>query len=96
MIKEFGYNGNMFCIWKSAKPKYGIVIQYYGNDENVFVPNGMTTVAEYAFCDNLYIKRLYLPESVKWFHRSAVKGCENLEEIWYKQKGEIKQLKYPW
>ena len=92
MIKWLGEKKD-FCVWADEYPKHSTLLKYYGNDEKVFVPKGINAIAEFAFYNNIYIKKIFLPESVEMFFKSAVQGCENLESILYKRDSKVKRLK---
>lgn len=47
----------------------------------VRIPEGVVSIADYAFCGNEDITSLFLPESLKDIGDSAFAGCKNLKEI---------------
>ena len=56
------------------------LITYFGNDENVYVPQGVETIDEAAFAEK-EIHLVVLPNSVKSIGIAAFYNCEKLEKI---------------
>jgi len=58
-----------------------ILIKYYGKEEKVFVPEGITIIGAKAFAEIDPIRHIVLPESVEEIHDSAFTGCKALQSI---------------
>ena len=54
---------------------------YHGDDEIVFIPDGVDTIAEEAFAYQKYITAVYIPESVKRIEQRAFAGCWKLKTV---------------
>lgn len=61
--------------------KDGVVLCYYGRDEHVYVPDGVTEIGRSAFCDQEGARIITIPEGVKIIGDSAFATCPKLEEI---------------
>ena len=61
--------------------KQGVLERYYGRDEEVEIPYGVTTIGYRAFEKCEYIKRVKIPEGVTGIEDKAFLGCENLESV---------------
>ncbi len=48
---------------------------------NLVLPDGVTTVAAYAFYENGYLKSVTFPKSLKSIQKGAFQGCGKLKEI---------------
>lgn len=55
--------------------------KYTGNEEHVIVPEGITSIADYAFYGASSMRFLDLPGSLKEIGSSAFYDCENLESL---------------
>ena len=61
--------------------KNGELKKYIGNSENVIIPEQITRIGSCAFEDNIYIKTVTFPETVKKISFNAFKGCRKLAEL---------------
>ena len=64
--------------------KDGVLLAYCGREAVVVVPEGVTTIGEYAFTSvnrRATIERVVLPSSLKEIKEGAFYGCHDLEEI---------------
>ncbi|HCT65473.1 MAG TPA: hypothetical protein DIC60_09465 [Lachnospiraceae bacterium] len=64
----------------------GIIYDYTGSDENVVIPSeidgmAITTIGEYAFENNPFIKSVKIPNSIKTIGHGAFSGCINIKSI---------------
>ena len=62
------------------------ITKYYGDEKTVTVPpeiNGkpITIIGEYAFAHNSSIKKVNLPDTVKWLKKGAFLDCPSLETL---------------
>lgn len=55
--------------------------EYNGTGEHVVIPDGVITIAEYAFNGITTIKSVVLPESLESIEEGAFFGCEGLTKI---------------
>ncbi len=61
---------------------YGYNIDKENNKfKNLVIPNGIITIADDTFKEDLFIEELYVPSSVKSIGDSAFSECRNLKEI---------------
>ena len=58
-----------------------ILLKYTGTAETVSVPDGIEIIAEEAFADNSYIKKLKLPSSLEQINYAAFSNCSSLSEV---------------
>ncbi|SCZ79727.1 leucine-rich repeat protein [Pseudobutyrivibrio xylanivorans] len=61
--------------------KDGVLVRYLGNDKEVVIPDGVTTIGEYAFCNNDYIEIVVISNSVESIQESAFGNCSSLREV---------------
>ena len=68
--------------------KDNILIKYHGKENYIMIPDGVTRIGEYAFCDRknlcmgiMQIKGVYIPEGVVSIGHSAFRNCWNLERV---------------
>lgn len=59
----------------------GVLLRYWGNDEEVIIPEGVTRVAALAFCGNANARRVVVPDGVRVIEEFAFAGCNVLEEV---------------
>ena len=59
----------------------GVVVSGADCVGDVVLPEGITAVADYAFCGNERITSLYLPKSLQTIGQSAFVGCKALERV---------------
>ena len=72
--KKYRYIDDMFCCEGS------ILHEYFGHQETVHVPDGISVIGSNAFT-NADVKRVYLPKSVKLIEKFAFSSCEDLIEV---------------
>lgn len=58
----------------------GVLREYNGTSEEVFIPQGMRGIAMAAFCAG-NLKTVDIPGTVESIGKNAFKGCENLETV---------------
>ena len=56
-------------------------VAYNGSSSNVAIPNGITTISDYAFRYNETLRTITLPKSLISIGDSAFKGCTSLSSI---------------
>ena len=68
--------------------KDNVLIKYHGKENYIMLPDGITRIGEYAFCDRenlcmgiMEIKGVYIPEGVVSVGHSAFRNCYNLERV---------------
>ncbi|MBE6876801.1 MAG: leucine-rich repeat domain-containing protein [Ruminococcus sp.] len=68
--------------------KDNVLIKYHGKENYIMIPDGVTRIGEYAFCDRknlcmgiMQIKGVYIPEGVVSIGHSAFRNCWNLERV---------------
>ena len=59
----------------------GVLTKYYGDGGNVVIPNGVTSIGDYAFCTDGSLKRVVIPDGVTSIGDGAFRGCRSLESI---------------
>ena len=59
----------------------GVLKKYIGNDADVVIPDGITTIESSAFRNCTTLKSILLPETLKEIKASAFAGCKNLISI---------------
>lgn len=59
----------------------GELLGYYGEEENLTVPEGVTSIHKLAFYKNKYLRSITLPESLIGIGESAFTCCYNLEKV---------------
>ena len=59
----------------------GILKAYYGSDDYVKVPDGVTEIAEEVFMNNLKLETIYIPSGVTRIGKCAFSHCENLTSV---------------
>ncbi len=57
------------------------LLKYTGTAETVSVPDGIEIIAEEAFADNSYVKKLKLPSSLEQINYAAFSNCSSLSEV---------------
>ncbi|MBR2438631.1 MAG: leucine-rich repeat domain-containing protein [Lentisphaeria bacterium] len=58
------------------------LMQYENMDQaNVAVPGWFNSIGEEAFANNITLKSVTIPSTVKHFGKNAFSGCENLTEV---------------
>ena len=68
--------------------KDNILIKYHGKENYLMIPDGITRIGEYSFCNReslctgiRQIKGVYIPEGVVSVGYSAFRNCYNLERV---------------
>jgi hypothetical protein len=59
----------------------GILNKYYGDDTEVVVPEGITSIADFAFRSDLDIVSITLPDGITSIGKEAFLNCSSLERI---------------
>ena len=59
----------------------GILVKYTGNETEVFIPNGVTSIRNCAFQGCIGLTRVEFPNSVATIGNYAFDGCINLAEV---------------
>lgn len=62
------------------KIKNNVLVEYRGNEKNVVIPFGITTIGEYAFVDS-EIESVIIPNSVTNIEECAFLGCQSLKTV---------------
>ena len=60
--------------------KKGVLTEYYGTDENVVIPDGVTEIGDYVFSGKDF-SSILLPDSVTRIGDGAFTRCKNLTSI---------------
>ncbi len=68
------------CLYNKNKDTLLVCINVSKNEE-VIVPEGVTTIYDYAFASCKNLKRIILPEGLKKINPYTFSSCENLVEI---------------
>lgn len=66
--------------------------KYFGSDEVVCVPDGVSSIGDRVFENHKEIKKIILPKSVSKIGYYAFNNCNNLEDINIDSSVEIKEL----
>ena len=74
--------GSMYDYTGYSSPWEG----YRGRIQNIFLPDGLTTIGAYAFDGCTQLKQLYIPDSVENIGEGAFFGCSSLLSIVIPQK----------
>ena len=61
--------------------KDGVLIRANGKDKKMTVPEGVTTIAHYAFHCNTYVEQIIFPKSVTKICREAFFRCYKVKKI---------------
>lgn len=61
--------------------KNGVLLGYYGEDEDLIIPEGVTRIHKLAFYKNKYLRSVVLPESLIGIGENAFSCCYNLENV---------------
>ena len=77
----FAYENNL--LMNAAKT---VVFRYTGKAAEVTVPEGVIKIDGDAFRNNMNLKSLELPKSLRFIGDGAFYGCENLKEITFKSE----------
>lgn len=69
---EYGINSNDAQFWFSLNM----------DEEEVIIPDGITTILSYAFADNSNLKKVTIPDTVISIHEWAFENCSSLEMLY--------------
>ena len=58
-----------------------VLIEYIGQDSEVYVPYGITAIGEHAFAENEYVRYVVIPDSVVVIESGAFLSCTNLTNV---------------
>jgi hypothetical protein len=61
--------------------KNGVLKYYNGKDENIVIPDGVTTIGKYALANAKTIKTVIIPDSVETIEANAFFGHKNLTSV---------------
>ena len=84
-VKKIG--GGAFSGCKFSKDEKGfvvvngILVEYYGKDKTVVIPDGVTAIGSHAFKDCTSLEKVVIPDSVTEIGEYAFDGCESLKDI---------------
>ena len=67
--------------YKNFKIKNGVLVEYTGNGGDVIIPEGITSIWEYAFFRCSSLTSIKIPSSVTSIGDYAFYGCSNLTNI---------------
>ena len=56
----------------------GELLEYYGAGGDLIIPNGVTSIADEVFSENLSITSVFIPTSVRWIGDMVFKCCSNI------------------
>ena len=56
----------------------GELLEYYGNGGDVIVPDGVTSIADEVFAENISLTSVLIPASVRWIGDMAFRCCSNI------------------
>ena len=59
----------------------GVLIGYYGEDENIVIPDGIKEIGSYVFNGNNTVKSIVIPNGVTSIGYDAFSNCSNLESV---------------
>ena len=54
---------------------------YFGEEKNITIPDGVKAISEYAFCENYNLISVNIPDSVAYIGVFAFNGCLNLSSV---------------
>lgn len=60
-----------------------MLVGCFGQDEEVVVPDGIFGIYDRAFGENMHVKSVVLPKSIRVIEKTAFIGCKNLEKIYF-------------
>ena len=58
------------------------LIAYWGKDDKVVIPQGISKIGDYAFCGCKFLAKIELPDSISTIENDAFYECESLTEIY--------------
>ena len=56
----------------------GELVEYYGNGGDLIITDGVTSIADEAFAENLLLTGVLIPASVRWIGDMAFRSCSNI------------------
>ena len=59
----------------------GELLEYYGNGGDVIVPDGVTSIADEVFAENISLTSVLIPASVRWIGDMAFRSCSNITKF---------------
>ena len=59
----------------------GVLVEYFGDGGDVVIPNGVTSIGEYAFKDRSGLTSVTIPDSVTRIEEGAFEGCSGLTSV---------------
>lgn len=78
---DVNVNPLTLCIAEKIGAEHSKIIKYTGEEENIFISSGVKTICSYAFAKNSKLKKVIIPESMKYIGENVFDGCKNLESI---------------
>lgn len=57
------------------------LIEYIGNDKEVYIPDGITTIAKHAFSAKENVESIFMPDSVNELESHAIDYMQNLKKV---------------
>ena len=57
------------------------LIEYTGNDKEVYIPDGITTIAKHAFFAKENVESIFMPDSVTELETGAIDYMQNLKKV---------------
>ena len=61
--------------------KNGILVRYTGNDENVIIPDGVTSIRNGVFVNRKDLISIIIPDGVTSIGKNTFAGCTNLKSV---------------
>lgn len=61
-------------------------------EEAFFLPHGVETIAELAFCECESLKRVIIPDTVRVIGECAFGGCQNLQEVVFSENSQLTEI----
>lgn len=59
----------------------GTLVSYTGNESDITIPIGISSIGKDAFSGNNTLKKVYIPDEVKSIDYAAFENCKNLEKV---------------
>ena len=67
----------------------GELLEYLGGNNDIVIPDGVTSIADEAFAENLSLTSVTFPASVKWIGDMAFRCCSNIIEFKVDENNEF-------
>ena len=67
----------------------GELLEYLGGNNDIVIPDGVTSIADEAFAENLSLTSVTFPASVKWIGDMAFRCCSNITEFKVDENNEF-------